>query len=80
MPEEFNIMHWLDPDSFNTVLTKVSTCTFMPMADRASSNMGILKPWGSKAAEIVEQKQANTNAFNWPDTCGIHAHHRGKLK
>lgn len=57
---------------------KVSSLTLMPMCDRASSNLAMLKHMGNE----VENRLGETvghRVLLWPDTCGIHLLHRAKL-
>ncbi|CAK0875952.1 unnamed protein product [Prorocentrum cordatum] len=78
IPDELNIVKWSEGSA--PASSAVSTFTFQPMADRASANLSILKMWGQCAEDILKERKESTTCFFWPDTCGIHAHHRGKLK
>lgn len=63
---------------------EVGTITFLPMSDKASGNVKILRMW---AAAIEQQAGAGVGdagageqrVLYFPDTCGIHIVARGKL-
>eukprot|EP00959_Pyramimonas_sp_CCMP1952_P440954 9231683-Pyramimonas_sp.AAC.1 len=62
-------------------LSCVSSFTFHPMCDRASANIAILKMWfGATERFKAEFPEMARKQLYFPDTCGIHGHHRGKLK
>lgn len=56
----------------------VSSTTVMPLCDRASGNMKILRFWAKQAKTSVRQVAGNKVLF-WPDSCIVHLSARGKL-
>eukprot|EP00959_Pyramimonas_sp_CCMP1952_P466197 9489586-Pyramimonas_sp.AAC.1 len=77
MPANLNLT---DAAIMRDTLSKVSSMTFMPMCDRASSNMSILRMWGSAEQKLKDELgELGNRLLYFPDTCGIHSHHRGKI-
>ena len=74
MPKELNLK---DVDGAAMLLSQVSSYTFMPMGDMASSNMYILKDWG-KFYESTLLPRFGGRLLFFPDNCGTHKHHRAK--
>lgn len=54
------------------------TLTFLPLCDKASGNLVILRAW-ARALETQAKKGELPRILYWPDTCGIHLAVRGKL-
>ncbi|CAK0911167.1 unnamed protein product, partial [Prorocentrum cordatum] len=70
-----------DFDILTNLLGSVSSFAFQPMCDRASANISILKVWANQSDLLTDQfPDIAQKVLYFPDTCGIHAHHRGKLK
>ncbi|CAK0877526.1 unnamed protein product [Prorocentrum cordatum] len=61
-------------------LGAASSLTFMPMCDKASSNVSIMKMWAGAEQQFKEAlPELGKKLLYFPDTRGIHSHHRGKL-
>ncbi|CAK0821077.1 unnamed protein product, partial [Prorocentrum cordatum] len=76
LPAKFDV---LDVENFAKSADNYTSYTYMPCPDRASSNINIIK----KFATVIDTqivREAGHHILFWPDTCGIHAHHRGKMK
>lgn len=52
---------------------------FSPIGDKASSNLSILKVWGRTMEENLGPEAKSVYLY-FPETCQVHAHHRGKLQ
>ena len=74
MPKELSLK---DVDEVAMLLSQVSSYTFMPMGDMASSNMYILKDWG-KFYESTLLPRFGGRLLFFPDNCGTRKHHRAK--
>jgi hypothetical protein len=62
-----------------TLTSGVSSFTFMPLGDKATSNLSVLKYFGDFWEHRLLE-QVGPSVLYWPDTCGIHLHHRAKLQ
>lgn len=72
-----------DTHAIQEVARSVSSFTYMPMSDRAGSNVSIMKHWGAKwEAELLKlrEHEGTGRLLYWPDTCSIHLHHRAKVQ
>lgn len=67
-----------DKASLAQLLESVDSYTFMPVCDRASANLSILRWWGHSLGEDLPESIRHKVLY-WPDTCGIHILARGKL-
>lgn len=76
MPSCFCVDH---PDEVGRLAKSVTTCTFMPVCDKASGNLCMLRIWGHTLEKLQKERAGMGTVLYFPDTCGIHAHHRGKL-
>lgn len=56
----------------------VSSLSFLPLCDRASGNLGILRYWAWLVERLFRDHGVN-NILIFPDVCGAHNHHRAKL-
>lgn len=61
------------------LVQNVSSYTFMPLCDRASSNLAILKYWGQQWENEVAPKVGPKVLF-WAECCGVHQYHRAKMQ
>ncbi|CAK0876512.1 unnamed protein product, partial [Prorocentrum cordatum] len=79
VPAAFDI---LNRPALYEALASVSSLTFAPMCDRASANVVMIRTWGHEAENKIylENPVLGKKLLYFPDTCGVHAHHRGKLK
>lgn len=69
-----------DLGAMMTTMQAVGSFTWQPMCDKASSNLSILKLWGHALETVIEPALGKKAPLYWPDTCGIHLHHRAKLQ
>ena len=65
-------------DALRSTVGRVSALTLMPICDGASSNLVILRHMGHQVENILCPEVGHTLLI-WPDTCGVHLHHRAKL-
>lgn len=64
--------------SLKALAGMASSFTFLPISDKASGNINILRFFAHKVQQLREQHGV-TNILILPDVCGVHQHHRGKL-
>lgn len=58
-----------------------TTVTYMPMGDKASGNLSVMKFWGQRwEDDYLTDAGLAGRVFYWPDTCTVHLHHRAKLQ
>lgn len=67
-----------DLPALRATCTQVRSHTFMPLGDSAGSNLLIMKFWGHLWFEEIRTEIPT--ALYWPDTCGVHHHHRAKVQ
>lgn len=67
-----------DFTSMNALAPRLTSYSFMPVTDRASSNLGILRRFGTLLEEAAQQGKA-ANVLYLPDICMVHGHVRAKL-
>eukprot|EP00959_Pyramimonas_sp_CCMP1952_P473767 9502301-Pyramimonas_sp.AAC.3 len=61
-------------------LRSISHVSIMPMCDKASGNISLMKFWGHSLSIMMEQMPTIAKrVLYWPDCCGVHLHHRGKV-
>lgn len=68
-----------DASAMVALSKQVSTFTFHPIGDKASSNLSMMKHWGSMWENNLLE-QCNGTILLWPETCFVHGHHRAKLQ
>lgn len=61
------------------IAASVSSFSFLPVCDKASGNLSILRVWGDKLRTMQEEEPSTKNILYLPEVCGVHTHHRGKL-
>ena len=66
-------------DTLSELVRLIDSYTFMPVGDKASSNVSILKHWGHHWEHRV-LPQIGPKILFWADSCGIHLHHRAKMQ
>ncbi|CAK0833634.1 unnamed protein product [Prorocentrum cordatum] len=77
MPEQWDFQKVA---KLTETLGAVSSLTFMPMCDKASSNVSIVKMWAGAEQQFKEAlPELGKKLLYFPDARGIHSHHRGKL-
>lgn len=72
-------LHFDDLDKLKKMSESVSSVTVMLMCDKASSNVAMMKYWGQLWEDSV-LPDVGPKVLLWPDTCGVHLHHRCKLQ
>lgn len=75
LPAHYNFE---DIEKVAEMARSVSSCTFLPLCDKASGNLQILKHWATAVKTTIRQK-VGPNVLYWPDTCVVHLEARGKL-
>lgn len=65
-------------DSLRALSLAVSSFSFLPICDKASGNLSILRHFVRRLKMMFELYRI-TNLLILPDVCGVHNHHRGKL-
>lgn len=72
---------FLDISSVTALLSCASSFTYMPMCDKASGNMSLLRHIGHHfETQLWANPAVGAKALMWPDVCSAHLHHRGKLQ
>ncbi|CAK0820927.1 unnamed protein product [Prorocentrum cordatum] len=69
-----------DREQMNTISEHVNSFMFMPVADKAGSNVAIMKHWGQLHESETLSLPRYPKILYWPEVCGIHLHHRAKLQ
>ena len=68
-----------DLSAMKKIVESCSSFTFAPLCDKATGNMLLLRRWGEWwERNLVDQFKGAI--WFWPDVCGIHIHHRGKMQ
>ena len=76
MPQWFS---FTDPELLLRLTESMDQFVFMPIGDKASSNVSIQRFWGETWENEVLPKCGGRIGY-FPETCQVHARHRGKLQ
>lgn len=77
VPQEFNFS---DTEALKKATRNGCTFTYMPMCDKASGNLSLMKAWGATWEKISNDSALVGKIFFWPEVCMVHTHHRAKLQ
>lgn len=70
-------MKFTDVTAMHEAIVGFDAFVYQPTGDKASGNVSLMKVWG-KAFEVLSEV-LGVRALFFPETCQVHAHHRGKL-
>lgn len=70
-----------DLDVLRRLVSAGATFTFMPLCDKGSGNLLLMKKWGHFWESIISADlDVGHRVLYFPDVCSVHMHHRAKLQ